>query len=152
MPGLVFALGGGWHTAAADVASHRGQRCEVAVVVRSLCTLHAPVSVLFLRPLLLPPGLMTWVFVHCSLALSDLNEHTVSRELHLDGVRDVQTAVSGCDPHVGLIDERSVFSPCFCCLLTPAAVLARSLWLHRCRVAHTPPWVALLPLSCCEFP
>ena len=96
---------------------------------------------------------MTWVFVYCSLALSDLNEHTVSRELHLDGVRDVQTAVSGYDPCVGLIDERSVFSPHFL-LLVPAryCVLARSLWLHRCRVAHTPPWVALLPLSCCEFP
>ena len=55
---------------------------------------------------------MTLGFVHCSLAPSDLNEHTVSRELHLDGVRDVQTAVSGCNPCVGLIDERSMFSPC----------------------------------------
>ena len=95
---------------------------------------------------------MTLGFVYCNLALSDLNEHTVSRELHLDGVRDVQTAVSGHDPHVGLIDERSVFSPCFFCLFTPASVLARSLWLHRCRIAHAPPWVALLPLSGFEFP
>ena len=118
MPGLVFALGGGRHTAAADVASHRGQRCEAAVVVRFLCTLHVSASALFLLPVLLPFGLMTCGFAYCSLALSDLNEHTVSRELHLDGVRDVQAAVSGYDPYVGLIDERSVSSPCLCCLFT----------------------------------